>query len=245
MTTLLESLQLAAIFLAGLVARLVVLVLVVAAVAVPIVLAFELWLFASRLRERRTSLVQGIPLDGALHYSPTHAWLSRRLRSLRVGVDGLAARILHGAESVDLPSPGTRIEEGGLLALVKVAGRQAGILAPCSGTVVAVNRALARDPGLLERSPYHRGWLVALRPAGEGWRSLKTGDEARGWLASEEHRLGHLLESELGLLAADGGDLVIPPAASLSNASWHRVVDGILGTCGEPNGPSAPTGPAA
>ena len=233
MNTLLETLQVAALFVIGLLARFLVLALFVAAIGIPIILFVELFLVARRLMERRTTLVQGIALDGALRYAPGHAWLSRRFGRLRVGVDALAARILHGADTVDLPSPGTVVRAGGLLALVRVAGRQAGILAPVDGTIVAVNREVGRNPSLLESSPYHRGWLVAIRPLGDAWRNLKTGDAAREWLASEESRLGHLLEAELGMAAADGGELVIPPAATLSTEAWHRVVDGILGATGE------------
>jgi len=227
---LLEPLQIAALFVVGILARLLVLALFVAAIGLPILLFVELFLVVRRLAERRTTLVHGVALDGSLRYSPGHAWLSRRLGRLRVGVDALAARILSGAEAVDLPSPGTVVTAGGLLAVVRVAGRQACIFAPVSGTVVAVNREVGRDPSLLERSPYHRGWLVAIRPLGDAWRSLISGNEAREWLASEERRLGHLLECELGMAAADGGDLVIPPGESLSNEAWYRVVGGILGS---------------
>ena len=118
---------------------------------------------------------------------------------------------------------------------------------PTSAVELADRLGLAfRDPSLLERSPYHRGWLVAIRPLGDAWRSLISGNEAREWLASEEHRLGHLLECELGMAAADGGDLVIPPGESLSNEAWERVVDGILGSGSAPaTAPSTQSGTAA
>ncbi len=35
---------------------------------------------------------------------------------------------------------------------------------PIGGTLVAVNEALPQDAGLINRSPYSRGWLVRLEP---------------------------------------------------------------------------------
>jgi glycine cleavage system H protein len=51
---------------------------------------------------------------------------------------------------------------------------------------------------------------------------------ARAWFHADETRLAHFLEGELGLAAADGGELVLPPPALLSEDQWHRAVSSFL-----------------
>jgi len=54
------------------------------------------------------------------------------------------------------------------------------VRAPVSGELVAVNPALLREPDLVNRSPYRRGWIVRLRPS--AWEQevglLQSGPEA-------------------------------------------------------------------
>jgi hypothetical protein len=102
------------------------------------------------------------------------------------------------------------------------------IPSPVTGTVVAVNSAVSRRPSLVESSPYGRGWLFSVRPASDTYRSFPTGAVARAWFHADETRLAHFLEGELGLAAADGGELVLPPPALLSEDQWHRAVSSFL-----------------
>ena len=104
---------------------------------------------------------------------------------------------------------------------VACGARTAVIPSPVTGTVVAVNSAVSRRPSLVESSPYGRGWLFSVRPASDTYRSFPTGAKARAWFHADETRLAHFLEGELGLAAADGGELVLPPPALLSEDQWR------------------------
>jgi glycine cleavage system H protein len=229
--TPLEFLQLAGIFLAGLVVRALAFTLVLAVCALPILAAWALVRAWQKLRDRRIGLVDvgGLELAEAHHYAATHTWLERRPRgTVRVGLDELAGRLLNGPTRVTLPKPGTILAAGLPAATVSCHGRLASIPAPVSGTVVAINPAVERDPSLLEESRYERGWLFAMKPSNASFLTLPTGPAARSWFRDETARFSHALETELGLLAADGGELVVEAPALLSEEKWQRLVSEFL-----------------
>ncbi|HTS03833.1 MAG TPA: glycine cleavage system protein H [Thermoanaerobaculia bacterium] len=229
--TPLEFLQVAGIFLAGLIVRILAFVLVLAVCALPILAAWALWRAFQKLRDRRIGLVDvdGLELAEAHHYAAGHTWLARGARgTVRVGLDEIAGRLLHGPTSVTLPRPGTVLAAGLPAATVSCGGRSAEIPAPVTGKVVAINPAVARKPALLEESRYRGGWLFAMKPATAAFLTLPSGKLARAWFKDETARLSHALETELGLLAADGGELVVEAPALLSEEKWQRLVSQFL-----------------
>lgn len=229
--TPLEFLQLAGIVLAGLLVRLLALTLVLIVCAVPIVAAWALWRSWQKLRDRRIGLVDvdGLELAGAHRYAPGHTWLARRARgTVRVGLDEIAGRLLHGPTTVSLPKPGAVLAAGLPAVTVNCGGRTAEIAAPVSGTVITVNVAVARNPALLEQSRYRKGWLFAMKPSTAAFLTLPTGDAALSWFRDETARFSRALETELGLQAADGGELVVEAPALLSEEKWQRLVSQFL-----------------
>jgi glycine cleavage system H lipoate-binding protein len=234
MEALLTFLQGAVIFVAGLLIRLLLLIAFVAAALLPILAGWGLYRAGERtirrLRARRQGLVEvdGLVLAERRRYTPAHAWLEEAGDRLRVGLDGLAGHLLHGITAVQLPQPGSMLAAGRAAVTVACGARTAIIPSPVTGTVVAVNSAVSRRPSLVESSPYGRGWLFSVRPASDTYRSFPTGAKARAWFHADEARLAHFLEGELGLAAADGGELVLPPPALLSEDQWHRAVSSFL-----------------
>lgn len=229
--TPLEFLQAAGIFLGGLLVRALAFTLVLVVCALPILAAFAVWRAYQRMRDRQIGLtdLDGLELAEALHYAPTHAWLQRSGRgAVRVGLDEIAGRLLHGPTAVQLPKPGTVLAAGLPAATVSCGPRSAVIVAPVTGTVVAANPAVARDPSILEESRYREGWLFAMKPATASFLSLPTGAAARAWFKDETVRFSHALETELGLQAADGGELVVEAPALLSEEKWQRLVSQFL-----------------
>jgi glycine cleavage system H protein len=229
--TPLELLQIAGIFLAGLVVRVFAFMLVLAVCALPILAVWALWRAWQKMRDRRIGLVDvdGLELAEGHHYAAGHTWLARRAHgTVRVGLDEIAGRVLHGPTSVTLPRPGTVLAAGLPAATVNCGGRSATIPAPITGIVIAINTAVARNPSVLEESRYRDGWLFAMKPATASFLTLPTGDAALAWFKDETARFSHALETELGLLAADGGELVVEAPALLSEEKWQRLVSQFL-----------------
>ena len=65
------------------------------------------------------------------------------------------------------------------------------IAAPVTGTIVARNEEILRDPVLVNRDSYDTGWLIEIEPA--MWEAdaaeLVSGDDLDGWIADEVARL--------------------------------------------------------
>ncbi|HEX7581105.1 MAG TPA: glycine cleavage system protein H [Thermoanaerobaculia bacterium] len=233
MNEIVEFLKVAGLFAGGMFVRLLLLVLVVALYSIPIFLAWGVY----RLYQKATGRAVGLePVDGLLlasgrHYTPGHAWLEPRLfQRLRVGLDDIGQRILPGANVVSLPHVGATVIKGEPAVLVSSGDRETSIPSPVDGTVTSINPAFRKSPspGLLNRAPYTRGWLFTVKPNDATWAHLPTGGAARDWFRLEEHRFAHFLEAELGMAAADGGEMLIPGPTALPRAKWEAMVTEFL-----------------
>jgi glycine cleavage system H lipoate-binding protein len=231
MNSILEILTSIGVFLAGLAARVGIVVLVMVALLAPVVLvvgaargfrSLGLWAMGYRA-------AAGLRYRFGLWYASGHSWLRPDGSRLRVGLDDLAQRLLPWAVAVELPSPGRRVKAGEPVARISSGGREAVVASPLSGTVVTVNPAVAAEPTLLKSDCYGRGWLFALQPDDESWRKLPTGERARAWMWAESHRLARFYEHQLGFAAADGGELAAPPASLLGEAQWKALTQAFLG----------------
>jgi glycine cleavage system H lipoate-binding protein len=228
MTGLLEVSTAVAVFVVGLAARLGLLVLVVAALLVPVALG----LGAVRIYQIARPRFQGLRRAGRVLYKPGvryaagHTWVEREGGRLRVGLDGVAQEIIPWALSVSLPRPGEFLAEGQVAAVISCGGMDARIAAPVAGRVVAVNSEVTRDPSLVKEDGYGRGWLFAVEPIDTRWSTLPAGEPARAWVAEESERLDRFLEDRVGF---SGMQLRAGPAPRpLATTDWRDLTDSFL-----------------
>jgi glycine cleavage system H protein len=161
--------------------------------------------------------------------APNHTWIEPRgAGTLMVGIDEVAERLLPSATAIELPLTGMTVHRGDPIVVIRSGKRAVRIGAPVDGTIAAVNRRLRRSPGLVKEEPYGRGWLFSIMPAGEGWKDLPGGLRADAWMLSEKRRLARFVEDELGMAAADGGELVAPAPVLLGDDAWKRVIAAFL-----------------
>lgn len=227
MNEILEFLKIAALFTGGLLFRMLLLVVVIAAYSIPIFAAWGLYCLYRRAQGHSFELekVDGLLIAGDRYYAPGHSWIAPRLfGGVRLGLDDIGQRIVPEATAVSFPFVGTWVKKGDPLALVACGDREAAIVSPFDGTVTAVNHAVERKPRLLNEAPYGRGWLFAFHPRDSSWEKLPTGAAARHWFRAEERRLSRFMEQELGMAAADGGDLVVPGPTVLPKERWDVLV---------------------
>jgi glycine cleavage system H protein len=100
-----------------------------------------------------------------LRYSSDHEWLSRDGSRVRIGITDYAQDALGDVVFVQLPSVGDTFSGGDTIGEVESTKSVSDVYAPISGTVVAVNEALADSPQLLNDDPYGEGWLCELELA--------------------------------------------------------------------------------
>jgi glycine cleavage system H lipoate-binding protein len=231
MNALLSVISTIGIFLAGLVVRFGLLV----AVLLILTLVFLVGLGAVRLvlSLRRSVLGLGVA-DGVSwkrngYYAPGHTWIeSLSSHAIRLGFDDIGQKVLAHITTLTLPAPGTTLKEGDRLTEVACGSNHAVIPSPISGRVVAINESVLRDPGLIHRDPYRRGWLISFDADNTAYTRLPWGDVARRWLREESVRLSRFLEQELQLHAADGGELTAPGTSLLDDQQWRTMVKEFL-----------------
>lgn len=232
MQTALEILQSIGVFVLGIVARFGLFLAMVAVVVIP-ALAIAL---AIRGREKRRERalgireVDGVPFRPDLFYAPGHLWLHRRGsgRGLELGLDGIAQRLMPSVTAVDLARPGTRVARGDTVATLHGGGRALEIPAPIAGVVTGVNTAVVRDPELVKREGYGRGWLLVVAPADESFATLPRAGAAESWMRGEARRWNRFVEDRLGFAAADGGVLVAPAPWLVGEEGWRELTETFL-----------------
>jgi len=103
-----------------------------------------------------------VPED--LRYSTDHEWARLDGGRIRVGITDYAQGALGDVVFVDLPTPGTTVDSGGMIGEVESTKSVSEIYAPLAGEVVAVNDALSDSPEQLNADPYGDGWICEIAP---------------------------------------------------------------------------------
>lgn len=229
--TLIAWLATVAVVLVGLVARALVAVLIISAIVLPMAALLYMWKGATALGDR----VSGLKRLGHLlwrrgcYYTPGHLWLKPTGdTAVRVGVDDLAQRVLPDVASVHFLDRGTAVRVGDAFGRVECAGGGVTLKSPIDGTIRAINERLLRRPAMLHSDPYRRAWMVEIEPADDRFKNFACGEDAQQWLEVEDQRLTRFFEQQLGVAAADGGELILPPHKLLSPWQWEAIRVGFL-----------------
>jgi glycine cleavage system H protein len=99
-----------------------------------------------------------------LLYSAEHEW-ARPLddgSTVRIGITDYAQDALGDVVFVDLPAIGTVVGASDAVGELESTKSVSEMYAPVSGTVVAINEALANSPQLINEDPYGEGWLCVI-----------------------------------------------------------------------------------
>ena len=95
-------------------------------------------------------------------FTGKHEWVTTEDGIERVGISNFAQEALGDVVYCSLPEVGTKLnkqEEFGALESVKAASE---LYSPLSGEVTEINKALAENPGLVNKSCYEDGWLIKM-----------------------------------------------------------------------------------
>lgn len=100
-----------------------------------------------------------------LYYHPGHTWMdTKEPQSVTIGLNEFVVKFLLGVKTIVLPSATNRIDRGHVCCWIIEEDGTLPITAPVSGSVVATNRSVSKEPSLLMKSPYGRGWLMKIEP---------------------------------------------------------------------------------
>ncbi len=95
-----------------------------------------------------------------LKYTDEHEWVKAGDGPARIGITDFAQDALGDIVFVQLPEVGTDVRAGDSCGELESTKSVSDLYAPVTGTVVAVNEALADQPDLVNTDPYGEGWLL-------------------------------------------------------------------------------------
>lgn len=123
-----------------------------------------------------------------LRYAATHEWVRIEGDIAVVGITDHAQDAMGDLVYVELPDVGDELNAGDEAGVVESVKAASDIYSPISGEVVAINDDLADSPELVNRDPYHDGWMfkIQLRDTAE-LDELLSAEEYREQCAAEEH----------------------------------------------------------
>jgi glycine cleavage system H protein len=121
-----------------------------------------------------------------LKYAETHEWVKVEGDSATVGITDHAQDHLGDVVYVELPEVGISVSQGKNFGAVESVKATSDINSPVSGEVVEVNQKLSEEPGLVNASPFDKGWVIKVKLSDSGELSSLMDDEKYSKFCEEE-----------------------------------------------------------
>jgi glycine cleavage system H protein len=118
-------------------------------------------------------------MERTLKVSEHHVWVGIDDQHVFFGVTNYGQSELGRIISVELPELGDKVEKGEAFAEVESQNTGAELIAPVSGTVIAVNPELESHPSIINEDPYNDGWIIEVK--------LKDISEVRSLMDTDEY----------------------------------------------------------
>lgn len=96
-------------------------------------------------------------------YTKEHEWVLVEGDTGTMGITFHAQKELGDIVYVDLPQPGTAVEQGKTVGSVESVKAVSDIYSPVTGEVIAANEDLATAPEKLNEDPHGAAWLIKIR----------------------------------------------------------------------------------
>ena len=114
-----------------------------------------------------------------LKYSREHEWVRLDGETATVGITDFAQDQLGDIVYLDLPKPGTSVDQFGKIGEIESVKSVSELFTPIGGEVTEINETARDNPEIVNRSPYGDGWLIRLR--------VSDTDELDKLLAADEY----------------------------------------------------------
>jgi len=114
-----------------------------------------------------------------LKVSQEHVWIGIEDQHVFFGLTNYGQSELGQIISVDLPEVGDKVERGEPFGEVESTSTVSELIAPVSGTVLAINPELENHPAVINEDPYSEGWMIEVR--------LKDDSEIKSLMDMDEY----------------------------------------------------------
>lgn len=98
-----------------------------------------------------------------MKYTESHEWVKVADGEVTIGITAYGQEELGDIVYVELPSIGTEVKAGDEAVVLESTKAAADLYVPVSGTIVATNESVKKDPSLLNTHPENEGWLFKLQ----------------------------------------------------------------------------------
>jgi len=128
-------------------------------------------------------------IPGDVLFLKSHEWARREDNgNVTVGISEHAQAQLGDLVYVELPSVGDAIDAGNAAAVVESVKAASDVYSPVSGSVVAINEALADNPEIINGDAWGDGWIFVIKPSDPSeLDALLSPDEYAELVENEEH----------------------------------------------------------
>lgn len=117
-------------------------------------------------------------IPNGLFYTKTHEWARQEGTGVVVGITDHAQSELSDVVFIELPKVGKKVKQEEPTAVIESVKAAYDIYAPVSGRVTRVNTEIEKDPALVNKDPYGRGWLFVLEEVtSEEFKALMDQDQ--------------------------------------------------------------------
>ena len=103
-----------------------------------------------------------------LRYTKDHEWVRVEGNEAIVGITDFAQIELGDIVFVDIGTEGQELAHEAVFGTVEAVKTVSDLFMPVTGTVLAVNEALADEPAAVNNDPYGAGWMVRIRISDPG-----------------------------------------------------------------------------
>ena len=114
-----------------------------------------------------------------LKFTKDHLWLRVEGSRAHIGISEHAQGELGEIIAVELPDVGDEVEKGQSFGEVDSVKTVNELIAPITGSVVAINTELDDHPNIVNEDPYHEGWLIEVE--------LNDDDELEALMDADEY----------------------------------------------------------
>ncbi|XP_021841603.2 glycine cleavage system H protein 2, mitochondrial [Spinacia oleracea] len=116
---------------------------------------------------------------GDLKYTDSHEWVKVEGNSATIGITDHAQEHLGDVVYVELPEEGAAVSQGTAFGAVESVKASSDVNSPISGTVTEVNNEVGDSPGLVNSSPYEKGWIIKV--------DLSSSDELNSLMDADKY----------------------------------------------------------
>jgi len=118
-------------------------------------------------------------LEEGIYYAKSDEWVKLEGDTAIVGISDYAQDKLGDIVYIEEVAKGKKVKQGDTLTTIESVKAASDIYAPISGEVVEVNNDAIKDPSIVNKDPYGKGWLVRLK--------VEDRDEVKNLMIAKEY----------------------------------------------------------